>query len=159
VFDRASINRQTEIEISSGAELLALEWLILGRAAHGEEMVGGCIIDSWRVKKDGQLVWADTFRATDDTFSHLHRTALLSDSHAIGMLIYFGPHGDAWLKALCETVPRLSCQCAATSVAGLIILRFAAKEASDLRRVPTKPAAERLRSEHPARSTAEHNRV
>jgi urease accessory protein len=133
VFNRASINRQTEIEISSGSELLALEWLVLGRAAHGEEVVGGCIIDSWRVKRDGRLVWADTFRATDDMFSHLHRTALLSDCKAIGTLIYFGPQVDARLEGLREMTPRSGCQCAATLVAGLVIVRFAARLSSDLR--------------------------
>src|SRR5262245_11143923 len=65
VFNRARLRRETEIELFSGAELLALEWLVLGRAAHGEEMVGGHLTDSWRVKKDGRLIWADTFRATD----------------------------------------------------------------------------------------------
>ena len=133
VFNRASINRQTEIEISSGSELLALEWLVLGRAAHGEEVVGGCIIDSWRVKRDGRLVWADTFRATDDMFSHLHRTALLSDCKAIGTLIYFGPQVDARLEGLREMALRSGCQCAATLVAGLVIARFAARLSSDLR--------------------------
>jgi urease accessory protein len=133
VFNRASINRQTEIEISSGSELLALEWLVLGRAAHGEEVVGGCIIDSWRVKRDGRLVWADTFRATDDMFSHLHRTALLSDCKAIGTLIYFGPQVDARLEGLREMTLRSGCQCAATLVAGLVIVRFAARLSSDLR--------------------------
>jgi urease accessory protein len=133
VFNRARINRQTEIEISSGSELLALEWLVLGRAAHGEEVVGGCIIDSWRVKRDGRLVWADTFRATDDMFSHLHRTALLSDCKAIGTLIYFGPQLDARLEGLREMALRSGCQCAATLVAGLVIVRFAARLSSDLR--------------------------
>jgi urease accessory protein len=133
VFNRARINRQTEIEISSGSELLALEWLVLGRAAHGEEVVGGCIIDSWRVKRDGRLVWADTFRATDDMFSHLHRTALLSDCKAIGTLIYFGPQVDARLEGLRNMVLRPVCQCAATLVAGLVIVRFAARLSSDLR--------------------------
>jgi urease accessory protein len=133
VFNRARINRQTEIEISSGSELLALEWLVLGRAAHGEEVVGGCIIDSWRVKRDGRLVWADTFRATDDMFSHLHRTALLSDCKAIGTLIYFGPQVDARLEGLREMALRSGCQCAATLVAGLVIMRFAARLSSDFR--------------------------
>lgn len=64
VFNWGRLSRETEIEVSSGAELLALEWLVLGRAAHGEEMVGGHIADSWRVKKDGRLIWADSFRAT-----------------------------------------------------------------------------------------------
>ncbi len=49
VFNRARLHRTTEIELFSGAELLALEWLVLGRTAHGEVVVGGSITDSWRV--------------------------------------------------------------------------------------------------------------
>src|SRR5262249_30208902 len=78
VFNGGRLHRRTEIELSSGAELLALEWLVLGRTARGEEMTGGRITDSWRVKKDARLIWADSFRATDDVFAHLRRKALLS---------------------------------------------------------------------------------
>jgi urease accessory protein len=133
VFNRGRLSRKTEIELSSGAELLALEWLVLGRAAHGEEMVGGHITDSWRVKKDGRLIWADCFRATDEMFPHLHRTALLSNCKAVGTLIYFGPYLDTRLALLRDIVPSLECHCAATSVGGLIIVRFAAKAPLDLR--------------------------
>ena len=133
VFNWARLSRQTEIEISSGAELLALEWLVLGRAAHGEEMTGGHITDSWRVKKDGRLIWADSFRVTDEMFPHLHRKALLSNCKAIATLIYFGPHLDARLEFLRDIAALLQCHCAATSVAGLIIVRFAATMSSDLR--------------------------
>src|SRR5246127_3229683 len=52
VFNGARIHRTTEIELFSGAELLALEWLVMGRAAHGEVVVSGSILDAWRVKKD-----------------------------------------------------------------------------------------------------------
>ena len=133
IFNRARVNRQTEIEISSGAELLALEWLVLGRAAHGEEVVSGCIIDSWRVKKDDRLIWADTFRATDEMFSQVHRKALLSDCIAIGTLIYFGPDPGSRLEFLRDVAPALECRCAATSVGGLIVVRFAAKVSYELR--------------------------
>jgi urease accessory protein len=133
VFNRARLSRETEIELCSGAELLALEWLVLGRAAHGEEMVGGHITDSWRVKKDGRLIWADGFRATDETFPHLHRKALLSNCKAIATLVYFGPHLDKRLAFLRDIAPSLACDCAATSVGGLIVVRFAAKVSSDLR--------------------------
>jgi urease accessory protein len=134
VFNRGRLSRVTEIDVCSGAELLALEWLVLGRAALGEEVVGGHISDSWRVKKDGRLVWADSFRATDETFPHLHRKALLSNCKAVATLIYFGPHLDARLEFLRDIVASLACHCAATSVDGLIIVRFAARVSSDLRR-------------------------
>lgn len=133
VFNRARFNRETEIELSSEAELLALEWLVFGRAAHGEELSGGHIADSWRVRKDGRLIWADTFRATEDTFPHLRRKALLSGYNAIGTLIYFGPCLDRPMEFLRGNAPSLKCYAAATSVAGLIIVRFAAKQSSDLR--------------------------
>lgn len=83
VFNRARVSRETQIEITSGAELLATEWLVLGRAAHGEKLSAGTITDRWRVVKDGRLVWADSFRVTDDVFPHLWRKALLSDCTAI----------------------------------------------------------------------------
>jgi urease accessory protein len=133
VFNWARLHRTTEIELFSGAELLALEWLILGRTAHGEVVVGGNITDSWRVKKDGRLTWADSFRISDGIFPHLNRKALLANCNAIATLIYFGPDLDKRLDFLREIIPSLGCNCAATLVSGLIVVRFAAKESSDLK--------------------------
>src|SRR5262249_3307187 len=133
VFNRARFSRETEIDLSSGSELLALEWLVLGRVAHGEEMVGGHIADCWRVRKEGRLIWADTFRATDEIFPHLHRGSLLSDYKAVATLIYFGPYLDARLEFLRSIAFSPDCHWAATSLAGLIVIRFVAKESSDLR--------------------------
>ena len=135
VFNWGRLRRETEIELSSGAELLALEWLVLGRAAHGEEMIGGQITDSWRVRKDGRLIWADSFRVTDGMFPHLHRAALLSDCKAVGTLIYFGPCLDRRLEFLRGIAPSLQCRCAATRVSGLIVVRFAATTSYELKRV------------------------
>ena len=133
VFNWARLSRKTEVELCSGAELLALEWLVLGRAAHGEQVVGGYITDSWRVRKDGRLIWADSFRITDETFPHLHRKALLSNCKAVATLIYYGAGHDRRLEFLRGIAASLDCHCAATSVGGLIIVRFAAEAARDLR--------------------------
>ena len=133
VFNSARFRRETEIELSSGAELIALEWLVLGRVAHRETMVAGHITDSWRVKKDGRLIWADALRATDETFPHLHRKALLSNRKAIATLIYFGPDLDTRLELFREMPSSLECDCAATAVGGLIVVRFAATAPSCLR--------------------------
>src|ERR1700757_2072786 len=133
VFNRARICRRTQIEVSSGSELLALEWLVLGRTAHGEKISAGDMMDSWRVRKDGRLVWADTFRATDDVLPYLSRKALLSDSTALATLLYFGPDLEEHLQVIRGLASSLECQCAATLVGGLIVVRFAAKVSCDLR--------------------------
>jgi len=58
----------------------------------GEELAGGHIDDSWRVRIDGRLAWADSFRVTDGMFPHLRSRALLSSSNSIATLVCFGPH-------------------------------------------------------------------
>jgi urease accessory protein len=133
VFNSARIHRQTEIDLSTGAELMALEWLVLGRTAHGEEVVRGHIRDRWLVRRDGRLVWADSFLVAEETFPHLRRKALLSDYKAIGTLLYFGPHLDRRLEMLREAAQSLACNCAATVVSGLIVVRLAAETSFELR--------------------------
>jgi urease accessory protein len=133
VYNGARMRRNTEVEISAGAEMLALEWLVLGRAAHGEEMLDGQIIDGWQVKLDGRLIWADRFRATEDVFPRLRSPALLADFKTIGTLIYFGPDAEAWVEFMRALAPQLPCHCVTTMVSGLVITRLAAREAAELR--------------------------
>jgi urease accessory protein len=133
VFDQARFRRETEIQLESGAEMLALEWLVLGRAAHGEELCGGFINDSWRVSIDGRLAWADSFRITDDVFPHLRRKALLSDTRAIATMVCSAPHPESRLEMLRRIASRGACEFAATLVGGLVIGRFAAHRPADLR--------------------------
>ncbi|WP_454630691.1 urease accessory protein UreD [Bradyrhizobium cenepequi] len=134
VFNNARILRQMDVDLHSGAELIALEWLILGRTARGEDVVGGHIADGWRIRKDGRLIWADGFRLTDNVFGQLHRAALLCDWKAVGTLVYFGPGLDARLSSLREIALSLDCQCAATIVGAVIIVRVAATDGAKLRR-------------------------
>ena len=133
VFNRARLCRETQIDLVSGAELLALEWLVLGRTAHGEELAAGHLNDSWHVRIDGRLAWADSFRVTDGMFPRLRSGALLSSSKAIATLICFGPHPDRRLELLRDLAPSPGCQSAATLVGGVLVARFAADRSSDLR--------------------------
>jgi len=133
VFNHARVSRETHVEVRSGAEVLALEWLVLGRAAHGEKLSAGSITDRWRIVKDGRLVWADSFRVTDYVVPHLSRKALLSDCSAVATLVYFGSEPGTRLELVRDLAPLLECHCAATLVGGLMIARFAARASYDLK--------------------------
>lgn len=133
VFNGGRLQRETEIDLTAGARLLALEWLVLGRAAHGERIVRGQIRDGWRVRRGGRLIWADTFRATDEVFPLLRSRALLADFTAFGTLIYFGPDVGTRLESVRELAPRLPCYCVGTVVADLMIVRLAAQASAELR--------------------------
>jgi len=133
VFNGGRMRRNTDIEIYRGAELLALEWLVLGRTARGEEMVHGHIADGWQVKIDGRLIWADRLRVTDDVFPRTRSRALLADFKAIGTLIYFGPDAEARVQLMRELASELQCHCVTTVVSGLVIARLAARAAAELK--------------------------
>jgi urease accessory protein len=133
VFNRARLRRKTEIEISSASRLLALEWLVLGRTAHGEEVLEGQITEHWSVKRDGRLVWADTFRLADPGFADLRRKSLLADCRSVATLIHYGPALDEHIGLIRELAASMACPCAATVVAGLLVTRLAARAAVDLR--------------------------
>jgi urease accessory protein len=134
VFNQARIARHTEIDVSSGAELIALEWLVLGRIESGEEVLAGHILDSWRVRVDGRLVWADGFLASDRALPQLRKTALLSNWKAIATMIYFGPGLEARLERLREIGASLECACGVTIVGAVIVVRVAAIASVELRR-------------------------
>jgi len=133
VFDRARVRRETRIAVSAGAELLALEWIVLGRAAHGETVTSGSVVDRWRVEQDGRLVWADTLRITDDVFPHLRRSALLAECTGLATLVYVGRDLKKRLECLRDWAAALGCRSAATVVGGVIVVRVAAAEGSALR--------------------------
>jgi urease accessory protein len=133
VFNGGRMRRNTDVEIYAGGELLALEWLVLGRAARSEEIVRGHIADGWQVKRDGRLIWADRFRVTDEVFPRIRSRALLADFKAIGTLIYFGPDAEARVQFMRELASELQCHCVTTVVSGLVIGRLAARGAAELK--------------------------
>ncbi len=59
LFDHARLERRIVIELAGDATLLMAEMLVFGRRARGERFAGGSVRDSWRVRRDGALLWAD----------------------------------------------------------------------------------------------------
>jgi len=133
LFNHARLCRRTEIEISPGSELLALECLVFGRAARGEKLTAGAIIDNWQVSENGRLRWADSFRLTDEVFSQLSRKALLSDSTAVATLVYFGSDLEEQLELVRDQPASCDCQSGATLVGGILVARLAAKSSFELK--------------------------
>jgi urease accessory protein len=132
VFDGGRLDRSIEISLSSDARVLALEALVLGRAAYGETLSRGAIHDRWRVWRDSKLIWADDFRLDGDLAAQIRRPALLGGAGAVATAIYVAPDAadriDAARAALAEA------QAGATVIDGMLIARIAAADAAELHR-------------------------
>ena len=89
LFNGASLSRRIDADLGDGATLLAVESVILGRAAMGETIHQATLRDRWRIRRSGRLIFADDLAfdgpppATPDTLGHAGAMAtvvLVSDA-------------------------------------------------------------------------------
>lgn len=96
LFDGARLSRRFTVELAEGAVLLAVEAVILGRLAMGEEIAKAHLHDRWRVRRAGRLVFADDLRLDDLSPA----PALLAGSRAYASLLYVGPDAETLIDPL-----------------------------------------------------------
>jgi urease accessory protein len=136
LFNGARMRRQTSIDLAEDASILAGEILVFGRSAHGETMTRGLVHDSWSVKRDGQLIWADRFHAADALLIEaLEHPAALKGIRAAAMLVHAGPGAEQHLALLRDwmLLAPVEVRCAATVVNGVLVARWLAADALALR--------------------------
>jgi urease accessory protein len=133
LFDRARLRRSLEIETDSSATLLAVESVVLGRAAHGERVTEGLLEDRWDIRSDGRLVWADRFRLTGDIAGLTRRPAVMDGAGAIATILYVGPEAARWLEPVRGWLALLSSRGSVTRRGELLAIRLMAPTGDRLR--------------------------
>jgi urease accessory protein len=132
LFDRSHFNRRTEVVLAGDASLLAIETLIFGRTAMGEEVLHGACGDIWRVRRDGALVFADAFRVEGAIADSLNRPATLDGARAVAMLLYVAadaPDRIDKTRALLESAEMTA---GASAWNGLLLVRAMARDGRSL---------------------------
>jgi urease accessory protein len=132
LFDRARLDRRTEVAIAGNGSMLAVEILIFGRAAMGEDVRIGACRDSWRVRRDGRLVFADTFLVDGDVASILDHGATLDGARVAAMLLWVAPDAAARLDEVRALLQDTACAAGASAWNGLLIVRAAARDGATL---------------------------
>lgn len=136
LFKGSRLRRHTELDLAATSQAIAGEILVFGRQARGERLAGGLVRDSWRVSRGGKLLWADIFQAADaDVAAALDHPAALAGARASAMLIHAGRNLTAALDFVRERLAGLnnSLRAAATLVNELLVVRWLAGDAADIR--------------------------
>src|SRR5436190_2035921 len=87
LFDRSRLDRRIEIALTGDASLLMAETFVFGRAAMGETVQHGRLIDRWRVRRDGRLIFAETLRLDGAISDHLAQPAVTAGCTAIANVL------------------------------------------------------------------------
>lgn len=100
IFDGGRIRRSFEVDLGDGATLLAVESVILGRAAMGETLKSGAFRDRWRIRRDGRLIFADDTRLPASMAAGLTGSATLGGARAFATLVMVGHDAPARIDKL-----------------------------------------------------------
>lgn len=132
LFDGAAIRRRFEVDLAAGARLLAVEPLIYGRTAMGEEVRDLRQSDQWRVRCEGRLVYADALRLEGDAAATLDRPGVAGGARALATLLFVAPEAAQKLEAVRAQLP----ETAGASLIrdGVLAARFRARDGLCLRR-------------------------
>jgi urease accessory protein len=99
LFDRARLNRRIDVEMAEGASLLLAEAVVFGRSAMGERVEEGELIDRWRVRVGGRLVFAESVRLGGAIARKLAESAAAAGGCAIATVLLV-PGGEPQVAAV-----------------------------------------------------------
>ncbi|WAC26805.1 urease accessory protein UreD [Ancylobacter sp. SL191] len=100
LFDGARLRRSIIADVGADARLLLVEPVILGRTARGERFTRGELLDSWRIRRAGQLVYADGMVLEGDIAATLDRRACAGGWAAFATLLLIAPDAESRLEAV-----------------------------------------------------------
>jgi urease accessory protein len=138
LFDRARLRRQLNVNMSSSAQFLACEILVLGRHAMGETLQDAELVDHWDIFRDEHLVYAERLRLQGDLQKHLKRKAVGGGARAIATLLYVSQNAESRLDDLRNFMSQNPEDCTewgASAWNGLLCLRALSSNPFVLRRV------------------------
>jgi urease accessory protein len=134
MFEGARLERRLEVDTSGEAAFVVAETLVFGRLAMGESRIDATLRDSWRVRRDGRLVFADETRL-EHAGATLERRAVGAGARALSTIVASAPDIEARLPDLRAALDRTGSdiESGASAFDGLIVARLLAASFDQLR--------------------------
>ena len=132
LFDGAALARTTEVELDAEASFLGVEISIFGRAAMGESLRRGSVLDAWRVRRAGVLLFADALRLEGPIAELIARPGLIGGAGAIGLLIYVAPAAQERIETARAILHNAGAVAGVSALDGMLVARAAAADGRTL---------------------------
>jgi urease accessory protein len=132
LFNEARLSRRIDIDLAESASLALCEIVVFGRTAMGERLLQGGLVDRWRLRRGGRLVFAETIRLDGDIGEKLSKAAVAKDGVAIGTALIV-PGDEALVERLRELSSSFGGEVGISAWNGFAMARFCAQDAARLR--------------------------
>ncbi len=133
LFDRSALARRLTAEVDESGTLLAVEAIVLGRAAMGETVRTATVTDAWRIRRGGRLVFADALRLDGDPTATMAGGATARGGTAFATLVLLAADAEARLAGARAALDGSASEAGASAWNGMLVARFAAPDGQALR--------------------------
>ena len=133
LFDRARLSRSIDVELAESASLLLAEAVVFGRSAMGESVSQGRLIDRWRVRRGGRLIFAETLRLDGGIADTLAKPAVAKGAAAIATVLLL-PGTDEAIAKVRALGEQFAGEVGISVWNGIAVARLCARDGAALRR-------------------------
>jgi urease accessory protein len=132
LFDRARLARTITVALAPRAKLLVAEMIVFGRTAMGETVRQGSVIDRWRIRRDGRLIFAENLRLDGPVACRLNQAAIAGGCTALGAVLIV-PGDDAAAAAVRAASGQFRGEVGISAWNGMALARLVAGDGAVLR--------------------------
>jgi urease accessory protein len=133
VFDNSAFSRSLVADVDPDGRLLAVEAIVLGRAAMGEAARNIAATDTWRIRRGGRLVFADGLRLDGDSTGILAGTATGGGAAAMATLVLVAPDAETHIDTARTVIASCRGDVGASAWSGMLVARLLAPTGQMLR--------------------------
>jgi urease accessory protein len=131
-FDAARLSRRIDVTMAEDARLLMAEAVVFGRLAMGEAVHAGSFVDRWRVRRGGELLFAETVRLDGGIAARLAEPAVAHGNIALATVLK-APGGEADVEAVRAAADNFRGEVGVSAWNGFALARLCAPDGAALR--------------------------
>lgn len=149
LYDNARLDRELHVDLAENARFLAVEAVLLGRLAMGEQLNQFSMRDRWHIRREGRLVHAEALHFKESSHDVVQRCAVLDGHVAFATLFYASPDQDE-LSALATAFQEMLVgnEGGVSAFNGKLMVRLTAPDGLKLRK-NLIPLIQKLRNNDP----------
>jgi urease accessory protein len=133
LFDNSALSRRLSADVAPSGILLAVEAIILGRAAMGETARNLVVNDGWRIRRGGRLIFADGLRLDGNAEAMMAGSATGKGATALATLLLVAPDAEARIEMARDALAGADGEVGASAWNGMLVARLIAPTGQTLR--------------------------
>ncbi|MEA2860445.1 MAG: urease accessory protein [Methylobacteriaceae bacterium] len=125
--------RSLAADIAADASLTIAESIVFGRIAMNEIVDRGFCHDRWRIRRDGELIFAEDMRLDGNPAGLLAAKASGNGARALATILHAAPDAEQRIDEARDLLANASCECGASAWNGMLLVRLLSHDAQALR--------------------------